>query len=100
MQNLQVSSQKQLKQFIEQIERLEDDKKGLGGDIKDKYAEAKALGFDVKIIRKVVGIRRKKKSDYLEEEAVLTAYLHAVSWLDTPLGKTDHEGPRLVAVNE
>lgn len=86
MTALQVSAQRQLKQFVEQIERLEEEKKALGGDVKDKYAEAKALGFDTKIIKKVVAIRRKKKSDYLEEEAVLDAYLHATTWLDTPLG--------------
>lgn len=98
MTALQVSTQKQLRQLIDQIERLEAAKKGLAGDIRDKYAEAKGLGFDVKVLRKVVAIRRKTKAEYLEEEEVLTAYLNAVSWLDTPLGRTVKDGPQLTVV--
>src|SRR5262249_43980547 len=54
MTTLQVSAQKQLRQFVEQIERLEEEKKALTGDIRDKYLEAKATGFDVKALRKIV----------------------------------------------
>lgn len=98
MQNLQVSAQKQLRQLIDQIERLEAEKKGLGDDIKDKFAEAKGMGFDVKILRKVIAIRKKSKSEYAEEDAILTAYLHAVDWVSTPLGSQSRvEEPRLVA---
>jgi uncharacterized protein (UPF0335 family) len=92
MQNLQVSAQKQLKQLIEAVERLEEEKKALAGDIKDKFEEAKSLGFDVKIMRKVIATRKKSKADYLEEEALLETYLHAVSWLDTPLGSQTKSG--------
>ncbi|MBX9590512.1 MAG: DUF2312 domain-containing protein [Hyphomonadaceae bacterium] len=84
MTTLQVSSQKQLRQLIEQIERLEEEKKALAGDIRDKYAEAKALGFDVKIMRKVISLRKKSQSDRQEEEAVLAVYLHALGMLDEP----------------
>lgn len=97
-QNLQVSSQRQLKQYIEQIETLIEERDAIGGDVKDKLQEAKSAGFDPKIIKKVLAIRKKTKADYLEEEAVLTAYLQAVSWLATPLGaQSEVEGPRLVA---
>ena len=54
MTTLQSSAQKQLRQLIEQIERLEEEKKALAGDIRDKYLEAKAVGFDVKALRKIV----------------------------------------------
>ena len=54
---MQASTQQQLRQFIEQIERLEEEKKATAGDIRDKYAEAKALGFDPKVMRKIVSLR-------------------------------------------
>lgn len=82
MTTLQVSSQKQLRQLIEQIERLEEEKKALAGDIRDKYLEAKGLGFDVKIMRKVISMRKKSQTDRQEEEAVLAVYLHALGMLD------------------
>jgi uncharacterized protein (UPF0335 family) len=82
MTTLQSSAQKQLRQLIEQIERLEEEKKALAGDIRDKYLEAKALGFDVKILRKVVSLRKKSKTDRQEEEAILAVYLHALGMLD------------------
>jgi uncharacterized protein (UPF0335 family) len=82
MTTLQASGQKQLRQLIEQIERLEEEKKALAGDIRDKYAEAKALGFDVKVMRKVIGLRKKSQADRQEEEALLSVYLHALGMLD------------------
>jgi uncharacterized protein (UPF0335 family) len=82
MTALQVSAQKQLRQLVEQIERLEEEKKALGGDIRDKYLEAKAVGFDVKALRKIVGLRKKSKTDRDEEEAILSVYLHALGMLD------------------
>ena len=78
MDTLQVSAQNQLRQLIEQIERLEEEKKALAGDIRDKYAEAKAVGFDVKVMRKIVSLRKKSKTDRQEEEAILATYLHAL----------------------
>jgi uncharacterized protein (UPF0335 family) len=81
MTTLQASSQKQLRQLIEQVERLEEEKKALAGDIRDKYLEAKALGFDVKIMRKVVSLRKKSQSDRQEEEALLAVYMHALGML-------------------
>jgi uncharacterized protein (UPF0335 family) len=82
MTTLQSSAQKQLRQLIEQIERLEEEKKALSGDIRDKFAEAKGLGFDVKAMRKVISLRRKSQTERQEEESILTVYLHALGMLD------------------
>ena len=82
MTSLQSSAQKQLRQLIEQIERLEEEKKALAGDIRDKYAEAKGLGFDVKAMRKIVNLRRKSRTDREEEEAILAVYMHALGMIE------------------
>jgi len=82
MSTLQDSAQKQLRQLIEQIERLEEEKKALAADIRDKYLEAKAVGFDVKIMRKVVSLRKKSKTERQEEDSILSVYLHALGMLD------------------
>jgi uncharacterized protein (UPF0335 family) len=85
MTTLQVSAQNQLRQIIEQIERLEEEKKATAGDIRDKYAEAKAVGFDPKILRKIVSLRKKSHTERQEEDAVLETYLHALGMLNDPL---------------
>ena len=82
MTTLQVSAQKQLRQFVEQIERLEEEKKALSGDIRDKYLEAKATGFDVKALRKIVALRKKSATDRQEEEAILAVYMHALGMIE------------------
>ena len=88
MTSLPNSAQNQLRQFIEQIERLEEEKKAIADDIKDKFAEAKATGFDVKVMREVLKLRKKSKDDRDEEQAILDTYLHALGMLaDTPLGQ-------------
>ena len=79
---LQAAAQNQLRQFIEQIERLEEEKKALSADIRDKFAEAKAVGFDVKVMRQVLRLRKKSKTERQEEESVLDVYLHALGMLD------------------
>ena len=68
----------QLRAFIERIERLEEEKKALQEDIKDVYAEAKGNGFDVKIMRKVVSLRRQDVNKRREEEEILDVYLSAL----------------------
>ncbi|MCL4168394.1 UNVERIFIED_CONTAM: hypothetical protein GTU68_061055 [Idotea baltica] len=68
----------QLRAFVERIERLEEEKKVISDDIKDVYAEAKGNGYDVKILRKVVSLRKKQPHEREEEEAVLDLYLHAL----------------------
>lgn len=82
MSTLQASAQKQLRQLVEQIERLEEEKKALSGDIRDKYAEAKAVGFDVKALRTIVRMRKKSKTERQEEESILEVYLHALGMLE------------------
>lgn len=79
---MQDSTQQQLRQFIEQIERLEEEKKATAGDIRDKYLEAKAIGFDPKVMRKIVSLRKKSHTDRVEEEAILETYMHALGMLD------------------
>jgi uncharacterized protein (UPF0335 family) len=70
-----------LKSFIERIERLEEEKKALAEDIKDVYAEAKGTGFDTKIIRKVISLRKRDQADIEEEETILDLYLRALGML-------------------
>lgn len=68
----------QLKTIIERIERLEEEKAGIAGDIKDVYAEAKANGFDVKVLRKIIALRKRDHDERQEEEAILELYLQAL----------------------
>jgi uncharacterized protein (UPF0335 family) len=68
----------QLKAFVERIERLEEEKAALAGDIRDVYSEAKGNGFDTKIMRKVISLRKKDFAEREEEEAVLDLYLKAL----------------------
>ncbi|MCH9807244.1 MAG: DUF2312 domain-containing protein [Alphaproteobacteria bacterium] len=84
MTSLQASTQAQLRQFIEQIERLEEEKKAIGSDIKDKFAEAKAIGFDVKAMRKIIQLRKKSQDERQEEEGILEVYMHALGMLIDP----------------
>ncbi len=83
MTTLQSSAQKQLRQYVEQIERLEEEKKALSGDIRDKFLEAKATGFDVKALKKIIAMRKKSKTDLQEEEAILAVYMHALGMADS-----------------
>lgn len=84
---LQASAQAQLRQFIERIERLSEEQKALGADIKDIYAEAKAIGFEPKIMRKVIAKRKKSEAERQEEDALLKTYLHALGMEGTPMGE-------------
>ena len=68
----------QLKAFVERIERLEEEKKVIADDIKDVYGEAKGTGFDPKIMRKIVSLRRQEKGKREEEEEILGLYLSAL----------------------
>lgn len=68
----------ELKQFIERIERLEEEKAAIAGDIKEVYAELKGRGFDAKAIRKIVQIRKKPVEERVEEDAILELYLQAL----------------------
>ncbi|MFA5964788.1 MAG: DUF2312 domain-containing protein [Sphingomonas sp.] len=73
-----VIAAEQLRLFIERIERLEEEKKGMADDIRDVYAEAKSTGYDVKTMRAVVRLRRMEKHHRDEAEALLETYKAAL----------------------
>ena len=75
---LNQAAQGQLKSIIERIERLEQEKSEIAEQIKEVFAEAKGNGFDVKILRKVVRIRKQDRAKRLEEESILDLYLSAM----------------------
>jgi uncharacterized protein (UPF0335 family) len=68
----------QLRSFLERIEHLEEEKSGIAEDIKEVYAGAKAVGFDTKVMRKIIAIRKMDQADRQEQEALLDVYLHAI----------------------
>ena len=68
----------QLRSFIERIERLEEEKKALADDIREVYSEAKGTGFDTKIMRQVIRLRKLESADRQEQEAMLDLYLSAL----------------------
>jgi len=68
----------QLKALVERIERLEEEKQALADDIKDVYAEAKANGFDSKVLRRVIRMRKQDTAERQEQEALLDLYMHAL----------------------
>ncbi|MFC5353515.1 DUF2312 domain-containing protein [Azospirillum himalayense] len=68
----------QLKSFVERIERLEEEKRGLQEDIKEVYAESKGAGFDNKIVRQIIRLRKMDKADRQEERAILELYCEAL----------------------
>ena len=67
-----------LRSIIERIERLEEERKALGSDIKDIYAEAKSAGFDVKVIRAIIRIRKQEPAEVEEQESLLDVYRRAL----------------------
>ena len=67
-----------LRLLIERIERLEEEKKGIADDIRDVYAEAKAVGYDAKIMRQIVRLRKMKPDDRAEMETILDTYKAAL----------------------
>lgn len=78
----------QLQSIVDRIEKLEDERALLAADIKDIYTEAKGNGFDPKIIKKVIALRKKDAAQRAEEEALLETYLSALGMLaDLPLGE-------------
>ena len=78
---LNSTAQTQLKTIIERIERLEEDKAAVSNDLKEVYLEAKGNGFDVKVLRKVVRMRKQDKAKRQEEEALIDLYLSAIGGL-------------------
>lgn len=71
----------QIKSIIERVERLEEEKAALAGDIREIYAEAKSNGYDVKVLRQIVRIRKQDAAERQEQEAILDLYLHALGMI-------------------
>ncbi len=67
-----------LRQLIERIERLEEEKAALASDVREVYAEAKAVGFDPKIMRQIIKLRKMDSADQQEMEALIDTYKHAL----------------------
>jgi uncharacterized protein (UPF0335 family) len=67
-----------LRSLVERIERLEEERKALGSDIKDIYAEAKSAGFDVKVLRQLIRIRKQEAAEVEEQETMLDTYRRAL----------------------
>jgi len=78
---INTTAQGKLKSLIERIERLEEDKAAVANDLKEVYAEAKGEGFDVKIVRKVVRLRKQDSAKRQEEEALIDLYISAIGGL-------------------
>jgi len=70
-----------LRSFIERIERLEEEKRALAADVKEVYAEAKGNGFDARIMRQLIRLRRMDKDDLDEQESLLDVYKRALGML-------------------
>ncbi|MAP24778.1 MAG: hypothetical protein CMM87_04505 [Rickettsiales bacterium] len=71
-------SSEQLKNIIEKIERLEEEKATISTDIREVYAEAKSVGYDTKTIRQIIKIRKMDQDDFQEQEALLDTYMNAL----------------------
>ena len=68
----------QLRLFLERIERLEEEKKGMADDIRDVYSEAKSMGYDAKIMREIVKLRKMEPHDRQEMQHILETYMNAL----------------------
>ena len=85
-------AQDQLRAFIERIERMEEEKAATAADIKEIYAEAKGNGFDTKILRKIVSIRKQDANERMEQEALLELYMSALGMIEDPTREREFEG--------
>jgi uncharacterized protein (UPF0335 family) len=75
----------QLRAFIERVERMESEKKAIADDIKEIYAEAAGNGFDRKVMRRIVNIRKQDPNERMEQEAILELYMSALGMVSVPL---------------
>ncbi len=82
-------AQDQLRAFIERIERMEEEKKAIADDIKEIYAEAKGNGFDTKVLRKIITIRKQDHAERMEQEALLELYMAALGMAAAPPSDDD-----------
>jgi uncharacterized protein (UPF0335 family) len=77
-------AQDQIRAFIERIERMEEEKQAIADDIKEIYAEAKGNGFDTKVLRQVIRIRKQDAAERMEQEALLELYMTALGMQYAP----------------
>lgn len=84
-------AQDQLRAFVERIERMEEEKKAISDDIKEIYAEAKGNGFDTKVLRQIVRIRKQDHAERMEQEALLELYMSALGMAAAPPQAEDDE---------
>src|SRR5690554_1997656 len=84
-------AQDQLRAFVERIERMQEEAEAIKADIREIYAEAKGNGFDVKIMRRVVNLRKQDANERLEQEAVLELYMSALGMVAAPDFDEPHE---------
>jgi uncharacterized protein (UPF0335 family) len=83
-----MTTNNQIKAIVERIERLEEEKAVIAGDIKDVYAEAKGNGYDVKALRAIIRMRKQDANARAEQESIIETYMMALGMLaDTPLGQ-------------
>jgi uncharacterized protein (UPF0335 family) len=77
-------AQDQLRAFVERIERLHEERKAISDDISEIYSEAKGNGFDTKVLKRVIAIRRQDHNERMEQEALLDLYLAALGMQSAP----------------
>lgn len=77
-ESMDTAAANQMRSYIDRVERLEEEKAGIAGDIKDVFAEARGNGFDVKALRKIVALRKKDHAERQEEESILELYMQAL----------------------
>lgn len=76
--NAHAVARDQLKAFVERIERLEEEKATIATDIKDVYLEAKGTGFDTKVLKKIIAIRKQDRDEYMEQQRIIETYAKAL----------------------
>lgn len=81
-----------LRQYVERIERLEEEKKIIAEDTKEVFGEAKANGFDAKILRKIIALRKLEASDREEQEALIDLYMQALGMITSDQLKENNNG--------
>ena len=84
-------AQDQLRAFIERIERMEEEKRAIADDIKEIYAEAKGNGFDTKVLRQIIRIRKQDHAERMEQEALLELYMAALGMAAPPRESDEDE---------
>ncbi|MBZ0217483.1 MAG: DUF2312 domain-containing protein [Fimbriimonadaceae bacterium] len=81
MADAQGIAREQLRAFVERIERLEEERAAIGADIREVYAEAKGNGFDIKILRSVVRLRKQESHEREEQQQLIELYMHALGMI-------------------